>query len=171
MKLNEGKISQTDTAILLKKAAQLHNTPSGLGKVFTGLRKNKIDANDLQQAWKDEGFPDDTRDLVAILKGHGFSKGEIDKVFRNTFGVPADKARTSPAIQSIIDYAKKNNLVEPLKSFMQKEYKFKESYSHEGKAVIEDIRKIFTSIVQEKRLDRDQMIKEQDQTLLGRTKK
>lgn len=173
MKLTEGQINPADAKAVFKVATQIHNQPVGLGKIFKGLHKDKIDAGDLQKAWKEEGFPDDTRDLAAILKGHGFSKKEIDKVFQEVFGKSEDEAgnNTSPSIQKIADYAKEHNLTDSLKAFLQKEYGFKESYSHEGKAVIEDVRRIFTSIVHEERMDRAKLIKTQEQTLLGRTKK
>lgn len=173
MKTNEGRINNADAKAVFKLAADMHNKPSGLGRIFKGLRKDKIDATDLQQAWKDEGYPDDTRDLAAILKGHGFGKKEIDKVFSEVFGGNAEEAGEdlSPTIQKIADYAKKNGLAEPLKAFLQREYGFTESYSHEGKAMIEDVRRIFTTIVREERTGRRSLIKTQEQTQLGRTKK
>ncbi len=173
MKLNEAQINKADAKAVFKTAADMRAKPTGLGRVFKGLRKETVTANDLQQAWKEEGFSDDTRDLAAILKGHGFSKSEIDKVFKEVFGDKADDAEpvASPTIQKIADYAKENGLADELKKFLQKEYGFTESYSYEGKAVVEDIRRIFTSIVQEERTDRAGLIKEQEQTLLGRSKK
>ena len=174
MKFNEGQINPADAKEVFKVASNLRATPTGLGKVFKGLRKDKIDVSDLQKAWKDEGYPDDTRDLAAILKGHGFNPKEINKVFSQVFGTESsDEAGdvASPTIQKIADYAKKTGLVEPLKSFLQKEYGFTESYSYEGKAVIEDVRQIFNAIIHEERTGRASLIRTQEQTLLGRTKK
>ena len=173
MKFNEGQITSADAKEIFKVATNLHNKPTGLGRIFKGLRKNTIDVNDLQQAWKDEGFPDDTRDLVAILKDHGFAKQEIDKVFQEVFGNTAENTgdEASPTIQKIVDYAKEHDLVEPLKVFLQREYGFTESFDYGGKVVVEDIRQIFTSIVREERTARLALIRTQEQTQLGRTKK
>ena len=63
--INEVQINPADAKSVFRTAAELKNKPSGLGKIFKGLRKDKIDVNDLQQAWKDEGYPDDTDDLSA----------------------------------------------------------------------------------------------------------
>jgi hypothetical protein len=173
MKFNESQVNPADAKEVFKIASEVRSKPQGLGKLFKGLRKDKVEINDLQQAWKDEGYPDDTRDLAAILKGHGFSKKEIDKVFQSVFGGDSESSGpvASPAIQHIVNYAKENGLADNLKAFLQKEYGFKESYSYEGKAVIEDIRQIFTNIVNEERTERNKLIKTQEQTLLGRTKK
>lgn len=171
MKFNEGRISSADAKEVFKVASNLNNNP--IGRVFSGLRKDKIDINDLQQAWKDEGFPDDTKDIAAILKGHGFSKNNINKVFKKVFGIDKaeDEYSVSPAIQRIVTLAKDNDIVEPLKAFLQKEFKFTESYAYNGKVVVEDIREIFTSIIQEERSNRTALIKTQTQAQLGRTKK
>jgi hypothetical protein len=174
--INEAKINPADAKEAFKVASGLRNNSTGLSRIFKGLRKDKIDVNDLQQAWKDEGFPSDTTEIAAILKGHGFSPTEINKVYSEVFGKGTGKNDfeepvASDAIQKIATYAKNNGLVDELKLFLQKEYGFTESLTYEGKAVMEDIRQIFTSIVREPRADRNSMIKIQEQTQLGRIKK
>lgn len=180
--LTEDQVNPADAKEVFKVASALRGTPTGLGKIFKGLRKDKIDVNDLQQAWKEAGFPDDTQDLMFILKDHGFSAEEVNKVFARVFG--GDKKETefdqpvaSPTIQKIVDYAKKANIVEPLKVFMLREFpgEFEQQPQKRGwfreKAVVEEIRQIFTEIVKEERTERYNLIRQQEQKQLGRTKK
>lgn len=173
MKFNEGQINPADAKEVFKVASGLREKPSAMQRI-PGLRRDKIDISTLQKAWSDAGYPDDTRDLAVILKQQGFKPKEINKVFKEVFG-DEDSTKTgdaaSPTIQKIADYAKEHNLVEPLKAFLQQEYKFTESYAYEGKAVVEDIRHIFTSIVQEERGARTELIKQEDMNSLGRTRK
>jgi hypothetical protein len=172
MKLNEGQINGADAKEVFKTAEE-YSKPRGLAKVFKGFRQPQITANDLQQAWKDAKFPDDSRDIAAILKDHGYDAKAIKAIFTKVFDAEATEVggETSPVIQQIADYAKENGLADDLKVFLQKEYGFTESYGYEGKVMVEDIRQIFTSIVHEERRNRERLIREQDQTLLGRTKK
>lgn len=183
--INETQISSADAKEVFKTAADLKNKPSGLGKVFKGLRKEKIDVNDLQQAWKDEGFPDDTADLSAILQDHGFDEKEIKKVFKQVFNIAGDTKDDdyeapagSEVIKKLADYAKKFGIVDELKAFMEREFgeemglrQPKKKGWFKEKAVVEEIRQIFTSIVHEERTARTRLIKQQEQTQLGRTKK
>lgn len=172
MTLYEGQINKADAKELFKTAANLRNRPTGMRKI-PGFRKDRVDVYDLRDAWADEGYPDDTRDIAAILRKQGFNPKEINKVFKGVFGDSAEKSgdASSPIIQKVADFAKKNDLVEDLIDFMAEEYKFTESYAHEGKAVVEDIRQIFDSIVQEERRGRAALIKKEDKAQLGRTKK
>lgn len=175
-KLDETQINPADVKALFKTASSMRDKPSTFGKIFKGLRKEKIDINDLHQAWKDEGFSDDIVDIARILQGHGFSTSEINRVFASVFG----KADTdtgfsdpvaSPTIQKIADYAKKAGVADDLIEFMRKEYNFNESMSYPGKVVIEDVRKIFSAIVQEERSARVELMKKHDANQLGRGKK
>lgn len=173
----EDQINTADVKAILKTAADQRNNPSGLKKYFKGLRKDKIDVADLQKAWASDGYPDDTRDIKALLLSHGFSDDEIRKVFGEVFGTTKsddtepDVLGQSATIKKIVDYAKKNNLTQDLIAFMQKEYGFTESVNYSGKLVVEDIRAIFTRIVQEERLGRAELIKQEDKSQLGRVRK
>jgi hypothetical protein len=180
--LTEAEMNRADVKSILTGASDLRNKPSGLGKIFKGLRKDKIDVNDLQKAWKEEGFPDDTEDIKNILLGHGFSEKEINKVFGDVFGKNKDdeyeEPVASPTIRKIADYAKKNGIEDELKAFMQKEFGEQLGITQPQKkgwfgkkAVVEDIRQIFTEIVHEERLSRAELIKRQEKTQLGRTRK
>ncbi len=172
--LTESQLNTSDIKAVFKSASDSRNSPSGLGRFFKGLRKEKIDISDLQQAWKDEGYPDDTRDITKLLLGHGFSKKDVDKVFSAVFGTNSDQEPDVPyqsaTMLKIVQYAKANNIVAELISFMESEYGFRES-TQNTKVMIEDVRRLFTAIVQEERTTRTELIKEQDKIFLGRTKK
>lgn len=173
-KINETQINPSDVKAIFKTASTDRDNPGVMGRMFSRLRKDKIDVKDLQTAWKDDGFPDDLRDIERILKDHGFDKKEINKVFGQVFGGNKkgfESPVASPAIQKIADYAKKNGIDKQLIAFLEKEYGLKESHIYEGKALVEDVRAIFTQIVNEERNDRQRLIKVQDRTQLGRTKK
>ena len=121
--LVESQISTADAKEILRTASNLRNKGSGLGKIFKGLRKDSINVNDLQQAWKDEGFPDDTADLSAILRDHGFGDKEIKKVFSQVFGQSGNDDYDEPVgteiLQKVANYAKKAGIVDELKAFME----------------------------------------------------
>lgn len=172
--ITEEQVSSADVNAIFKGAVNLRDKPTGLAKYVKGLRKNKIDINDLQQAWKDDSFPDDTRDIAAILIGHGFSKKEINKIFNLVFGVDDEDVTVPGASESVIqiaEYARKYGMEKELIAFLEREYGFKESYSYPEKAMVEDVRNIFAAIVKEERSERAKLMKTYEQTQLGRTKK
>jgi hypothetical protein len=176
--ITEDQLNTADIKAILKTASSSRDKPSGLSRIFKGLRKDKIDLSDLQKAWASEGYPDDTRDIKAILLSYGFSESEIRKVFIEVFGSKGedgdgepDVPKQSATLNKIVQYAKKNGLTQDLIAFMQKEYGFTESFNPSGKLVVEDIREIFTRIVYEERLGRAELIKQQDKLQLGRFKK
>ena len=189
-KIVETQLTSADSKELLKVAAELRDKPQGFGKIFKGLQKDKVSINDLQQAWKDQGFGDDERDIVLILKKFGYGQDEIKKVFQKVFGEQgqpdedndADKPAAA-AIQKFADYAKKSGMVDDLKAFMQQEFgeelgldqpqqgmagKAKNMFK---KMTTEEIRQVFTDIIQEQRTDRSKLIREQEQSSLGRNSK
>jgi len=172
--LIEAEISPPDVKALFKSATNLRSKPSGFGKIFKSLRKDKIELSDLQQAWKDDGFSDDTRDIKRILLAQGFSEKEVKTVFAEVFG-NSDNAEgydvpvASPIINKIAEYAKKNGLADSLISFMEQE--FADELGIKKKATTEDIRHIFTRILQEERPNRHLLIKEQEKTQFGRKRK
>jgi hypothetical protein len=177
-KLHESQLNTADTKDIFKKAAGLRNTPTGLGKVFKGLRKDKIELSDLQSAWKNHSpnpYPDDTADITAILKSQGFGDKEIKKVYSLVFGKQDDGEHNDPVasetIQKIANYAIKNGIQTELISFLEKEYGFKESVLYKEKIVVEDIRRVFTEIIAEERSDRIELLRQIDKETLGRTKK
>jgi len=188
--ISESLITTADAKALLQGAAKLRSKPTLGGRIFKGLQKDKIEVNDLQQAWKEAGFPDDTRDIAAILKDQfGFSEDEIEKVFSNVFDSDDEdedndnEPVASPAIQGMVDHINELGLTDEVKKFMEKEFgqelglqdnpgmfsKLKKFFGK--KAVAEDVRYIFTAIIQEERKDRFAILRQQEQTHLGRSKK
>lgn len=196
--LSEAQISPADVNAVFKDAYKLRNASmqgfkgafnSGLGKINKSLKKDKVDVNDLQQSWKDAGYPDDTRDISKVLKSHGFGESEITKIFSNTFGDMShdDRNVSSPAIAKIADYVKKHDLQDDLIAFMQQEFGEELGVTTNrgilGKAVdygktlfsrkatVEEVREIFTSIVNEERTERHILIRETELKLLGRNRR
>ena len=188
----EAQIEPSDINAVFKDAYKLRDASTqgikgavntGLGKINKGLQKNKIELADLQQAWKDAGYPDDTRDISKILKDYGFGDKEVNKIFSQVFGDEIDHGSetvSSSAATEIAAYAKKHNLKDALVAFMEQEFgeelgieqkKGMFSRMFGKKATTEDIRQIFTSILQEERTMRDVLIKEQGFRLLGRNRK
>lgn len=182
--ITESLISRGDVNAIFKQATDIRSKPSGLGRVFKGLRKDSIDINDLQQAWKDAGFPDDTQDIMHILQDQGFGDKEIKKVFSSVFGDSEDEEgyadpETSPAVLKIAEYIKKKGMADEIVAFLEREYgQMLGTEKKPGlmsrikkKFTTEDIRHIFTQIVKEERSNRTNLIRAQEQTHLGRKKK
>lgn len=176
-KINEAEVSKHDLKAIFNIAADLRDKPqSKWDKFLRKSAKDKIEVSDLQQAWQEAGYPDDIRDIESILKDFGFDKKEINKVFASAFGAGEEgKEYSSPlaslAITKIAEYAKEAGLTQDLIAFMQKTYGFNESQQFEGKAVVEDVRKIFTAIVQEERYALPEMKRQAEIKQLGRNKK
>lgn len=175
-KLTETEISQHDTKAIFNIASSLRDNPSGLGRFFKSQRKDKIGAADLQKAWQENGYPDDIRDIEHLLKGFGFDKKEINKVFASAFGKSDDNdydepEEVNPGILKIAQYAKKAGIDKDIIEFLKKEYGFNESHKFEGKAVIEEVRKIFDEIVREERHALPEMVRSAEQQQLGRNRK
>lgn len=182
--ITESLVSRGDVNAIFKKATELRSKPSGMAKLFKGLRKNTIDINDLQQAWKDEGFPDDTQDIMHILQDQGFGDKEIKKVFSSVFGDSKDEEgyaepETSPAVLKIADYIKKKGMTNDIINFLERDYgELLGTKQRPGwfsrikkKFTTEEIRHIFTEIVKEERSNRNNLMRAQEQQYLGRKKK
>ena len=174
--VNETQLNPADAKGIFTAAAHLRNNPTGIKGIFKGLKKNKLDVNDLMQAWVAKGRPDDTRDIRSILSADfGFNDKEINKVFSAIFGQDKDSGKAkeptqSPIIQKLADYIKKNGMLDDIKSFMQAEFG-DELGIKESKMMYEEIRRVFMHIVQEERADRFELIRQIEQTQLGRMKK
>ena len=185
--LAEAHITSADVKEILKGASALKNNSGIMGRMLKGLRKDKLDINDLQRAWKEAGFPDDTRDIYAILKNQfGFGDKEIRKVFAQVFGSTDDETgyktpAGSRSIQNIANYAKQHGIDGQLRDFMKQEFGeelglekpglMSKIFGKEKKAVAEEVRQIFTAMVQEERTGRPELIRQQEYTQLGRTRK
>jgi hypothetical protein len=170
----ETLITNADVKELFKDASKLRNAPSGIGRLFKGLRKDKININDLQSEWKEQGFPDDIRDIKEILAKFGFADKEINKVFSNVFGKSGeshDEPVASPTVQKIANYAKKANITAELKKFMEQEFAEELGLKASKKSSFDNIKNIFTEIVDLERTERSSLLKIQEKTNLGRTRK
>ncbi|HEY6436082.1 MAG TPA: hypothetical protein VIY47_05800, partial [Ignavibacteriaceae bacterium] len=158
---------------------------------ISSLGRNSVDVSDLQKAWRDARFPDDTQDIYAILKRHGYGNKEIERVFDQVLGSnhSADSSKSketseiTPATRKLVDFIKANGMVDDIKAFMKSEFgeelgitkkpgmidKLKGFFGK--KAVAEDVRAIFTAIVKEERTDRLELLRSHNYTHLGRNKK
>jgi hypothetical protein len=183
--LYEQQITPADAKSILKGAATLRNDP-GLVRSIPGLRRDKVELSDLQQAWKAAGYPDDTQEIAAILhKKFGYNYNEVKKVFAKVLGKDNEEEHGyasqegTPAIQKIADYIKKNGLADDVKQYLKDNYSDDIGLTKPGmfskmfkkKAVTEEIRQIFEEILEEERTDRIELIQLEDRTNLGRTKK
>ena len=175
-KLTETEISKSDISGIFKQATELRGQPQGkFSKFLRQKPKDKIEVSDLQRAWQEAGYTDDLADIEGILKDFGFDSKEINKVMTATFGQDDsdgyNEPTASPAIQKIADYAKKAGIDKDLIEFMRKEYEFTESFQYNGKVVIEDVRRIFTAIIQEERTALPRLVRTAEFNQLGRNKK
>jgi len=180
-KLNEAIINKADVNAILKTAAEQRNDPGF--KRFFGLGKEKVDVEDLRQAWAhgldpdgSDGYSNDTADIKHILKKFGFGDTEINKVFGKVFKTDdskyddrRDAPRGMDAVQKTADFIIKNNLQKSVLLFLQQE--FADEIGIRETAMYEEVRQIFTLIVQEERTNRAYLIKEEEKILLGRTRK
>jgi hypothetical protein len=120
--VQESQVTSADAKAVFKAAAEYKN--NGISSFWK--KTPKVSFEDLMQAWKDAGYPDDTRDLEYILKKRfSFEDSDINKVFQQVFG--ADKngyasPGNSEAVMKIVNYIKKNNLQSEIISFMQDEF-------------------------------------------------
>lgn len=183
--LSEAIINRADVNAIFKDAAYLKNKPSGLGKIFKGFRKDSVNVEDLRKAWADglepdgsDGYSNDTADIKRILHKFGFKDPEINKVFSKVFNSGSndeagDDEEANPVgsrlVQRVADMAKEKGIDKAIRSFLEQE--FGEELGINKKATYEDIRNIFTDILQEERSGRVELIKQEERLRLGRTKK
>lgn len=175
-KITEDQLTRPDVKSILKAAVAQKNEPTGLGRYVKQLRKPKLDIADLQKAWASINYRADTDSIYKLLSQQGFSKAEINKIFKNVFGhsddtesgyeTPPDSAATMKLARYII----KNDMQEEILQYLQDEFGIKETRFPET-LVVEEIRQIFTQIVEEERSGRADLIRKHEQTHLGRSKK
>jgi len=185
--VQESIITRADTSAILQAASELRNKPTMAGKLFKGLRKDKVDVADLQKAWIEDGRSNDTDDIYAILKKQfGFGDNEIKKVFSKVLGASHEEESDNSAIDNIADFAKEHGIADVLIKFLEDNYanEIKKGASTKSGAAsmlknivlnrnptMEEINQIFNDIVKEERTERERNIREQEHTLLGRNKK
>lgn len=163
----------------------------------SSLKKSNIDIDDLHKVWKAAHFPGDTDKIGRILYSQGFDGQTIDRVFSDVLGdeyesdnSDKDNTKPSPALAKIIDYVKQNGYQKELIAFMQEKFgdeltaepeqekpgMFKRAANFGKKmfgrkVTTEEVRKIFTAILREERTERHRLIREIEQSQLGRSKK
>lgn len=175
-KLTEAQLATGDVKAIFKAAEKYRDT-SHLAS--WDRYKEDISVADLQQAWKDAGYPDDTHDIESILRDKGFGRREIKKVFKNVLGDTADEG-TSPAVMKIVDIIKKEGVVDEVVAFLEKN--FADEVNPRGgvagmfdkikkRFTTEDIRTIFTTIVNEERTERETLLKQHETQQFGRKRK
>ena len=185
--VTESRIDKDEVSSIFRNAYSIQgNSYSVKSSTRTKLNKDKLEIADLQQAWKEAGYPSDTSDLEHILSEFGFGSSEIDKIFTQVLGssyggdVESTESNTNTAIDNIIEYITKNGMQDEIKSFMKQNFSaeldppkkqgmFSKIFGR--KAVAEEIREIFTSILTQERTTRNKLIQEQNIQLLGRRKK
>lgn len=145
----ESLITSADAKEVFKDASKLRNNPTGLGKLFRNPTKKAVEFSDLHNEWKNQGFPDDTRDIEKILTKFGFSNKDINKIFSGVFGKSGSthaEPVASPVVQKIANYAIKADLKDELKQFMQEEFG-EELGLKPKKFSFNDIKKVFKESV------------------------
>lgn len=182
--LTEAIITSADAEALFKDAAELRGKSSGLGKLFPGLRKEKIELEDLRKAWANglegdgsDGYSNDTNDIKQILLKFGFGEKEINKVFAKVFKhdqTDYDEIQDAPAgskaVQKVADLARKYGLTKQLKAFLEQE--FAEDLGINKKDITtEEIKELFVEILNENRSERMRLIAIQEKSYLGRQRK
>ena len=178
-KLKENYLSRGDVNTIFKAATKLKDT-SHLAP--WDRYRDEISVDDLQQDWKEDGYSIDIRDIESILKNRGFGKREISKVFKEVLGkgdhpdYGYDTGATSPAVGKLVDVIEKAGLKKEVIAFLEKN--FKDEIEDDGwiskvkrKFTTEDIRDIFTSIVNEERTEREALLKQHETQQFGRKRK
>jgi hypothetical protein len=182
--LTEAIITNADAEALFKDAANLRSKSSGLGKLFPGLRKEKIELEDLRKAWANglegdgsDGYSNDTHDIKQILLKFGFGEKEINKVFAEVFKSDKtgydeiqDAPAGSKAVQKVADLAKKHGLTKQLKAFLEQEFA-EDLRIDKKKVTTEEIKKLFNEMLHENRSERMKLIGIQENSYLGRQRK
>jgi len=175
--INEATINKADINAIFKSAAEQREKQNSR---FFGSKKDKINVEDLQQAWARgiddedeeglEAYSTDTEDIRHILLKFGYDEKDINKVFAEVFhgsGSDYDEPEGMKGVQKIADFAKKSGLDRNLISFLKRE--FSDELGLKETVMYEEVKQIFTRIVQ-KRPD-PFIIKTQEKTLLGRNRK
>ena len=157
--------------------------------------QSKITIDQLQDAWKKAGYPEDTGAIAQILQQFGYDSDIITKVMDDVLGNDDDnedessstEQKTSQAVVKIAAYIKKAGLTDEITQFMQenfgaeltakpKQNMFQRAAAYgknmfSRKATTEDVRRIFTAILREERTALPKIAKSIEYTKLGRNKK
>ena len=167
-KITEGLLNKHDVQDVLKKAAEVKPPV----KSWFGKSKG-LQFSDIQKAWATAGYPDDSRKIAHVLKSLGFERKEINKVFRDVFDTRygAHDTGNSSIVSKLAEYIKANGYAEEIATFLEHQYDIEESYSYDGKVVVEQVREVFQKILSEERTGLPKMQREFEQQSLGRQRK
>ena len=181
--INETSISKSDINAVFKDAETRSTAAPGFANIFR-QRQVPITVDDLHARWKAAGFPDDTRDIIAILKQSGFGDPEIKKVFADVFKQEVDHETSelsSPAMEKLAAHIKDNNLTHEVINFLKGEFGEelgvikpsigKRLTNYAKQFMNEDVQAVFTQIVKETPTGIIESIKASEMESLGRTKK
>jgi len=164
-RINEDYLSHDDIEDVLNNAAR-----QGLpGTGFAGMFKKKISVADLRQAWADAGYPEDSTSVSNILKGLGYDRMAVNKVFRDTFDTRHGRLDTgnSPAVVELAKTIVKSGYKDEILTFLEHQYNFVDT----GTPIPEHIRTIFERIIHEERAGLPVLQKQFEQKNLGRHRK
>jgi hypothetical protein len=169
------------------------------GIFYTASNTSGIDMNTLRTAWKDAGYPDDSTDIIKILRNNGFSDrtiksildqelSDVDTDMDNGADSDADDGKDQAVIK-LANYIKKNNLSEPIIAYMRdsfgdelvdrvlKKPGMMQKMKNFGNKMLgrkvthENVRNIFAAALAEQREDLPLLIKQQDILKFGRARK
>jgi len=158
-KITEQEINASDINALFKAATTPKKAGGILSKLFPTKERPKLTVDDLQQAWKEEGYPDDIRDITAILKSKGYDERDIKSIISDVLGSSGENASTENVARAV-KYIKKNGIEQEILAFLKKEYSLNESS--------QDIFKIFKEIVKE---EQTSLKRDTEKSQIGRNRK
>jgi len=103
--VNESRIDRNETKAILQSIID--------NKSYGKLKNKNITLQDLQKAWKDTGFSNNTQNIGDLLKKYGFGDTEIHRVFNNILGgnsdYDEDEDENAPPLKpnpQVIEFAK-----------------------------------------------------------------
>ncbi len=172
-KITQGHFSEHDIADVLNKAAEVKPTR----KSFWGKKKGGFSLYDLQGEWAKAGYPDDSNKIAHMLKGLGYERKEINKVFRDTFDTKYGSYNTgnSQIVAQLAKYILEKGYTEEIKTFIEHRTddfdEMEEGLDYRGKIAVEQVRDVFERIIKEERTGLPKMQKEFEQHSLGRHRK
>ena len=174
------ELSKEDVNAIFNTAQHTRNT----GKFNKLLNKKQVSLDDLQNSWKEAGYPDDTRDITNILKQAGFGDNEIKKVFSKVFSqeiTDKDDYANSPQATKLAAFIKQNGFTDQILNMLKTEFGKELKITPETmgdklkkfipKVRTEDVYNIFKNILLEERTDIIHSIALADTDRLGRSKK
>lgn len=169
----EAKLSTGDIEALFRTISSTNNTKTGLaGHLSNASNKisqvvNKklnrqpstpLNYQQLINEWKIWQYPDDSKDIYALLKQANFNVFAIQEAFRKVFGTYAilrdltdDDTGYTEATEKLAKYIINNGLAADVIKFLETEFKkeFRESVCYEGKIDIDELKELFAEVIKQ----------------------